>query len=122
MPSNQELQARIKELEEQLLRSNHQASLRMESALEASPTDFAQEVWKAVLVGAVSSLFNPNQIPLDNRPRALDHYLKRALTIADKAAEVARNHRAYEDKTETAKLLNDPLKTLMGNAPDDQES
>ena len=106
MPTNQELQARIKELEEQLAQSST-------PILES--TNFAREVWQAVLVGATSALFDPSRMPMTGNPKALDHCLKRALHVADRAAEIAKNHRDFQDKEEAAKLLHspDPLKTLM---------
>lgn len=119
MPSNAELQTRIKELEEELEKMQNRAALRASSqfsTLETTSGDFAREVWKAVLVGATSALFDPSRIPMTGNPKALDHCLKRALHVADRAAEIAKNHRDFQDKEEAAKILNspDPLQSLMG--------
>lgn len=104
MATNKELQDRIDELELQL--SEPQGTILQDS--------FSKEVWRTVLIGATSSLFNPAYMPLDSRPKALDQYLQRALTVADRAAKVATEYQAFNEKESIqASKSDDPLATLL---------
>lgn len=101
-----------------------EALLERIEALEAQPptaitlTDsgdaFEREVWKAVLVGATSALFDPSRMPLDNRPDALVAYLNRALKTAETAALTAKNYRKKLDLQRKEEIQEpDPLKALL---------
>lgn len=90
--------------------------------LKESPkeNDFAREVWKAVLIGATSALFDPRRISMDNRENALDKYLQRALKTAEEAAKTARNYEKYLQarlEEQDRKEANDPLKSLISSPP-----
>lgn len=81
---------------------------------------FEREVWKAVLVGAVTALFDPSRMPLDNRPDALTAYLNRALKTAETAALTAKNYRKQLDLQKKEDIKEpDPLKSLLSSTSED---
>jgi len=119
MPTNQELQATITKLEKEnerlkkglldgtILSNRSDGTIRPN---QTTSTTFEDRVWEAVLIGAVSTLFDPTRIAIDNRPKALDYYLARALRIADSAVVAARAHKEFNEKE--AQKSNDPLQAL----------
>jgi hypothetical protein len=120
MATNQELQATITKLEKEneklkkgLLDGTTSTMERSIGVLQSTP--FEDRVWEAVLIGAVSTLFDPSRISIDNRPKALDHYLARALRIADAAVVAARAHKEFNDKEQLKPA--DPLLDLLHPEP-----
>ncbi len=117
MPTNQELQATITSLQKELdtLKKKESQMERSMTPMVGVSDTFENKVWEAVLIGAVSTLFDPSRISIDNRPKALDHYLARALRIADAAVVAARAHKEFNDKEQLRPA--DPLQDLLHPEP-----
>lgn len=96
------------------------------SLFSSTPEDdvqFDRELWKAVVMGAVSELFAPGKIP-NFTPKAVDAHMKRALAVAEQAVETAKSYRRTMDKIAKEKLIeqgNDPLKSLMSEQEEDDD-
>lgn len=119
-PRNEELKAleeTVSSLEEQVLSLQEQLkSLSVPNTLTEQPSkELEDKVWEAVLMGAVSTLFDPSRLCLNDRPKALQQHLDRALRTADQAILVARSYKAHlakEAEQRNRDKENDILKKL----------
>jgi hypothetical protein len=95
-----------------------------QSIFASTPEDdaaFDREVWKAILIGAISSLFAPGRIP-NFSSKAVDSHIKNALAVAEKAVETSKSYRRTMDKISKERIIeqgNDPLKSLLSNDEDE---